>query len=314
MVDFEYQGDATSTFNSNYDMFFRIICSETRHLNIGAKASINKDKKYIADLVGVLLIAEEHGAVTAVADFLQRNLIPMGQRLWQYVSADPALWLGIAARLEASVIFKEAMCHAVGKIDAKQFISRNHFENKGPLYSNILKLIDKKVYALLELKQSVEWELTGFWPLRMYHPAEGGFVPDRGVYTSDIYLYQSRSLVMQYISGCYAKGYNSLAPDGGIRFYQTIRHGGEAYCNVDQQDTFRARFPMSTRALEPFNQAMEVMKKEIKACLDAIMVDNSQGNVNKDARLGYLTCTFTAEDELPWKIPLENDDDHFSNY
>ncbi|EHL03457.1 hypothetical protein GLAREA_00595 [Glarea lozoyensis ATCC 20868] len=307
--DLENQGNANSPFNSNYDIFFRIICGKTRNLTDSIGSDLNdsrKDNEFITNVLSVLLIAEEHEATAAVAGFLEMNLLRMGKRLWYYISTNPKKWLGIAARLESPIMFKEAMCHAVGKIDAKQPIDRTFFENKGKLYENILQIMTRKVHELLALKKRVELELTSFWPMRMYHPPDEGYVPDRGVYTSDIYLYQCRSLVMQYIAGCYANGWHSPAADGGIRFYQTIRHGGNAYCTEDQLENFRARFAMSTRALEPFNQAMEIMKSEIKGCLDPIMDDKSQGFTNPDAKLGYLTCTLTTDDELPWKLPLDD--------
>jgi hypothetical protein len=308
MENIMYQGDENSPFNLNYDVFFRVICNKTRSLTDGIDARSNDsthDNKFISDVLSILMAAEEHEAVAAVASFLEVNLLRMGPRLWYYISAKPTIWLGIAARLESPIMFKEAMCHAVGKIDTKQFIDRKYFENKGKLYDNILRLLIQKVEALLALKQRVEWEMTGWWPIRMYHPPDEGYVPDRGVYTSDIYLYQSRAIVMQYVAGCYAKGYHSPASDGGIRFYQTIRHGGDAYCTKDQIQNFHARFAMSTRALVPFNEAMEVVKTEIKVCLDDIMVDKSQGQTNPDAKLGYLTCTVTRDNELPWKLPLD---------
>jgi hypothetical protein len=310
MDNITYQGDENSPFNLNYDIFFRVICSKTRNMTDGIDAKSNdskNDNKFISDVLGILIIAEEHEAMAAVASFLEVNLLRMGPRLWYYISTKPAMWLGIAARLESPIIFKEAMCHAVGRIDAKQFIDRRYFENKGKLYDNILRLLIQKVEALLALKRRVEWELTGWYPIRMYHPPDEGYVPDRGVYTSDIYLYQGRSVVMQYIAGCYAKGYHSSAQDGGIRFYQTIRHGGDAYCTKDQLQSFHARFAMSTKALAVFNGAVEIIKTEIKGCLDEIMVDNSEGKTNPDSKLGYLTCTITRDDELPWKLPLEDD-------
>lgn len=205
-------------------------------------------------------------------------------------------------------MFREAICHAVGKIDAKQFLDRKFFEDKGTLYTAILELIVKKCKELLDLKKDVEFRITGFYLYRMYHPADQGYVPDRGVYTSDIYLYQARSIVMQYISGAYAKGWHHGAADSGIRCYQTIRRGGDSYCTKESLDSFHARFAMSNKAMDPFNKAMEVMKEEIKPTLDELFVDRSMAEKNRNAKLGYLTCTVVRDEELPWhKLAVEAD-------
>lgn len=199
-------------------------------------------------------------------------------------------------------MFREAIIHLVGQIDARESdVRRSTFDGKGEVFSNIKDLISKKVKQMRELKEQIENELLMFFPMEMYHPHTGiAYVPDRTVYSAEIYMYQARSIFQQYISTAYHNNLHHAADDGGVRLYRTINKGEDAYLTPASLGNWTERFASSARALSLLHQAIEKVKEEAKGYMKELMRDNTQGQQNENARFGYLTCTWVEDNELPF--------------
>ncbi|TVY45584.1 hypothetical protein LSUB1_G000942 [Lachnellula subtilissima] len=217
-------------YHKVYDNLFKCI------YNI--EPDLTKDEKknagigYIADAVAVLLAAEHLDALHSLHITLEGIFLRLGQLLWHHMAAKPERWAFMAARIRSPILFREAMVHVVGKLDMKQDIDQRWFMSN-PLRRKILELAEKKVKEIKEKKLEVERRLLEYYPPRMMHIQKGSVVPSRAVYDTDIYLWQARSLVQQYISSSYFSNLHHRGPDGGVHFYRTIGYGGEAYLCKD---------------------------------------------------------------------------------
>ncbi|CAG8949010.1 hypothetical protein HYFRA_00002138 [Hymenoscyphus fraxineus] len=301
--DLEHDVGENPPFNQMYDLLFRIITNNATDFGPVAGVSIEdkdvvaNDKRFVARTIGVLILAEEHGAMDAVGRFLEMLYLRMGQRLWDYIRGNPETWINIATRIQSPIIFREAILHCVGKIDSRyQRINPAQFRNKGPVFLAIEKLIQKKIDQLKVLKKKTEEDLINFWPVAMFHPhSSNAYIPDKSVYASDIYL-----IWMQYIANAFTRDYHHRADDGGIRLYRTIAEAGVTYLTSASLHNFTSRFAMSARALEILTKAVEDCKTEAAEYMKELTRDNTQGQSNTTARLGYLTCVWVEDDEFPF--------------
>lgn len=308
LADVEHGVPANPPFNKSYDNFFRIIANTAQDFTPRAPRlpddpSIrDQDTAFVAQTLGVLIVAEDSDAMGAVAQCLETQYLRMGNRLWTYVQEKYSVWMNIGVRIQSPIIFREAIIHMIGQIDCLMVtIKPTAFEGKGEVFITIRDLIQKKIDQLKALKKKSEQELLQFFPIKMYHPhTENGYNPDRTVYSSDIYLYQARSIWIQYISCAYQKDLHHRADDGGIRLYRTIITGGKAYLEPASLESYTQRFAMSPRALGLLHQAIDEIKEESKGVLKELLRDNTQGQMNDKAQLGYLTCTWIEDSELPF--------------
>ncbi|TVY14455.1 hypothetical protein LARI1_G007371 [Lachnellula arida] len=286
-------------YHKVYDNLFKCIYNIEPEL-------IKDEKKtggtgYIADAVAILLAAEHLDALHSLHMTLEGIFLRLGQMLWRHVAAKPERWAFMAARIRSAILFREAIVHVVGKLDMKQDIDRRWLMNN-PLRCKILELAEKKVKEIKEKKLEVERRLLDYYPPRMMHTQRGNVVPSRATYATDIYLWQARSLVQQYISSSYFSNLHHRGPDGGVHFYRTIGHGGEAYLGKDSLESFYDCFMMSGKAKHCFLDALEFMKDELKPIVRDLLHDRSQAKRHEgEDKLPWLTCAKILEEEFPWE-------------
>ncbi|RDL41525.1 uncharacterized protein BP5553_01504 [Venustampulla echinocandica] len=274
-----------------YDMFFRIITHQSPKFNTVVAFTL------IKEVNDVLLVAENLKAVSAVKDVLEAHLLRLGSQLWVYVSEDPDEWASLGGRMESPLIFREAMIHVVGKIDAKIHIDRDHYA-RDDLHKRILLLAEEKVRELKARKVACEGDLVAFTPARLMHREENGVVPDRSVYANDIYFWQAHSLIRQYIASAFHKNLHHRAKDGGYKLYRTLYKGGNAYLDITNLPQFFEVFAMSSKGKRILGDAVLSVKHDLKPLLDDLMKDRRQNGHGEE--LGYLTCTEITDEELPW--------------
>lgn len=278
-------------FKCIYNIEPELIKDEKKNAGIG----------YIADAVAILLAAEHLDALHSLHMTLEGIFLRLGQLLWRHMAAKPERWAFMAARIRSAILFREAIVHVVGKLDMKQDIDRRWFMSN-PLRRKILELAEKKVKEIKEKKLEVERRLLDYYPLCMMHTQRGNVVPSRAIYATDIYLWQARSLVQQYLSSSYFSNLHHRGPDGGVHFYRTIGHGGEAYLGKDSLEPFYDCFMMSGKAKHCFLDALDFMKEELKPIVRDLLHDRSQAKRHEgDDKLPWLTCAKILEEEFPWE-------------
>ena len=69
----------------------------------------------LCDVDGLLQIAEYIGAARVITKPIDVALLRHQQVLFQAICANPAVWAGLAMRIQSDVIWKEAVIHLAGK-------------------------------------------------------------------------------------------------------------------------------------------------------------------------------------------------------
>lgn len=286
-------------YHKVYDNFFKCI------YNIDPELAKDMQKNagvgYISDAVATLLAAEHLDALHALRSTLEGHFLRLGHLLWRHMAAKPERWAFMAARIQSALLFREAMVHVVGKLDMKRDIDQKWFMSN-PLRRKILELAEKKAKEIKEKKLEVERRLLEFYPARMMHTQVGNVIPNRATFGSDIYLWQARALVQQYISSAYFANLHHRGHDGGVQFYRTIGTGGEAYLGKDTLEPFYKCFTMSGKGKVCFLEALNVIKDELKPLVKDLLHDRSQTKRNDgDDKLPWLTCAKIFDEEFPWE-------------
>ncbi|KAH6675036.1 hypothetical protein B0J14DRAFT_588773 [Halenospora varia] len=294
-----YNDNNPPPFLQVYNNFFRIIC--------GIEPKFTKDEKaeiFISEAVTLLLAGEQVSSVPAIRQVVETHFLRLGQTLWHHVCGRSEFWSYLAARLQSPIIFKDAMCHLIGRINTQDAINRQ-FMSQNELRRQILDLADKKAKELKQEKLKVQRNLIEHWPARMFHMQDGYQIPNRAVYGSDIYLYQARALVQQYISSAYLNNLHHCAPDGGARFYRTIGKAGDAYLAPKSEtiENFFMNFSMSGKGKVCFLDALAVVKNEIAPLVEGLLKDCTHAKRNEgEEKLNWLTCVEISDEELPWTM------------
>ncbi|KAH8660660.1 hypothetical protein BGZ60DRAFT_381650, partial [Tricladium varicosporioides] len=292
-----YTSSNPPPFLQVYNNLFGIIC--------GVEPKFSKDEQaetFISEAVTLLLAGEQVLSVPAIRQVIETHFLRLGQTLWHHVCGRSEFWSYLAARLQSPIIFKEAMCHLIGRVNTQDTIDRQFMSQNG-LRRQILVLAEKKAEGLKREKLKIQRNLIEHWPARMFHMQDGYQIPNRAVYGSDIYLYQARALVQQYISSAYINNLHHCAPDGGARFYHTIGKGGDAYLAPKSAaiENWFANFSMSGKGKVCFLDALAVVKNELMPIVGPLLKDvtHAKRNESKD-KLNWLTCVELTDEELPW--------------
>jgi hypothetical protein len=281
-----------------YDNIFKIMGGLQPALT--SDMQNNAGVNYIGDAVAILLAAEHLDALDALHVLLEGHFLRLGPLLWRHMAAKPERWSFMAARIRSKLMFNEAMIHVVGKLDMKRDIDQKWFMSN-PLRRDILALAEKKAREIKEKKLDVERRLLEFYPARMMHTKVGNTIPNRAKFGNDIYLWQARALVQQYISSAYFSNLHHRGHDGGVQFYRTIGTGGEAYLGKDTLQPFYNCFTMSGKGKVCFVDAINVIKEEIKPIVSDLLHDRSQAKrYEGEDKLPWLTCARILDHELPW--------------
>ncbi|KAF4636631.1 hypothetical protein G7Y89_g1455 [Cudoniella acicularis] len=296
-----FNEDHPPTFCRTYTNLFSIFCC-------GTIPDYTNDKSgyyYISDGIAILLAAEHIGALPSIRLVLEAYLLRLGQTLWHHVAHKSEHWSFVAARMRSPMIFREAMCHIVGKFGIKGGVDKKFFEVNA-LRQSILELAQKKHDELTELKKKVELDLILMYPPRMFHPQNGMLIPNRAVYGSDIYLWQARSIFSNYIASAFFHNFHHRARDGGTKFYRLIGEGGEAYLERGGEilEDFFKKFAMSGKGKVCLLDALFIIKDEMRVLVKDLLVDNTQAK-SAGNDLPYLTCVEIKDEELPWMEPVE---------
>ncbi|TVY52421.1 hypothetical protein LSUE1_G010207, partial [Lachnellula suecica] len=277
-------------YHKVYDNLFKCIYS--------IKPALTKDEKsnagvgYIADAVALLLAAEHLGALHGSGGLqitIEGHFLRLGDLLWRHMAAKPERWAFMAARIKSALLFREAMCHVVGKLDMKRDIDAKWFMSH-PLRRKILELAEKKVKDIKVAKLEAERRLFEFFPARMMHTQVGNIIPARSVYNNDIYLWQARAVIQQYIASAFFSNLHHRGHDGGVQFYRTIGAGGQAYLDKDELEDFWKCFTMSGKGKVCFLDAINVYKEELKPIVADLLYDRSKTRRREgDEKLPWLT-------------------------
>jgi hypothetical protein len=124
----------------------------------------NNIQALVADIVGLIEVAEYLGSLKVINMPVDNALIKQGQVLWRSISANAAVWSNLALRLRSDMIMKECIIHLVG-----QWKKYNGHEALDPI---VHELCDSKWKAINTQKIEAERLILGYYPAHIRRPEQ----------------------------------------------------------------------------------------------------------------------------------------------
>ena len=213
------------------------------------------------------------------------------------VAAKPVYWLAFAQRIRSPEIFKEALIHAVGRIN-QPHLRTIHTD----LDRYIVNVIDAKVEDLKQSFEKLMLNIGSYYPQELQREALPGFTDianiGRGSYSNDIFGWHALSIFRQYINQEAIKTLNKH--DMGYALVTKIFEGGNGYLTrADMEPFFQAICPMSPKAQDGIERKVNEMKNHVKRWAGDLMVNKSEVNT-RYFPLNYFTCTNVTEEDIPF--------------
>ena len=77
----------------------------------------------VSDILGLTSVAEYLDCMKVVTYQIDNALVRQGQVLWVSVAANPGAWADLAVRIQSELVFREAICHLVGRWPRLTFLA-----------------------------------------------------------------------------------------------------------------------------------------------------------------------------------------------
>lgn len=246
----------------------------------------------LSGCMGLIDVAESVGSADHVRKIVDLALLQQDEGLWSSISINPGAWAELACRCHSQAIFKESVCHIVGKW---LMISE---EDKADLSEDIRVLCAKKFKELDIAKEAIEMRILGHYPNFLYRDA--GDKPGRPSYASDIYMWMALDFFRQWFAQNISNGNNRKAADGGYDFYKKLSLGGTAYLDHIDFRNFHQYFPMSSKACGVLERDMGVLKEDVKPFVQDLMKSQTHLDSARASQVEWLTCAVVTNGDCPW--------------
>jgi hypothetical protein len=246
----------------------------------------------LSGCMGLIDVAESVGSADHVRKIVDLALLQQDESLWFSISMNPGAWAELACRTHSQAIFKESICHLVGKW---LMISE---EEKVDLGDDVRTLCDLKFDELNIAKEAIEMRILGHYPSFLYRDAADK--PGRPQYANDIYMWMALDFFRQWFAQNISNGNNRKCQDGGHGFYKVISLGGPAYLNHEDFRNFHQYFPMSSKACAVLERDMGVLKEDVKPFVQDLMKSQVHLDVSQNPQVKWLTCTVVIKEDCPW--------------
>lgn len=246
----------------------------------------------LSGCMGLIDVAESVEAADHVHKLVDLSLLQQDESLWSSISMNPSAWAELACRTHSQAIFKESICHIVGR-----WLTLRD-EEKADLSEDIRALCELKFNELDIAKEAIEMRILGHYPSFLYRNAADK--PGRPQYANDIYMWMALDFFRQWFAQNISNGNNRKCQDGGYGFYKVISFGGPAYLNHEDFRNFHQYFPMSSKACAVLERDMGVMKEDIKPFVQDLMKSQVHLDLSRHPQIKWLTCTVVNKEDCPW--------------
>ncbi|KAI9676041.1 MAG: hypothetical protein M1817_000784 [Caeruleum heppii] len=285
--EFTNHRDACCEVARHYDNLFRAFYRET--ITIGNHPGLS----LLEDCVGLLGVAQGLGSLTAIAGFVNEQLLSHGQALFRAIGQDPIGWSHVACDLRSGTIYRECVVHLVGMWDAIMA------EDQARLRPETIALCRVKVRALHLHKQAVEATLAGHYPMQALATYETTSTDEHAEIAPHVWVVLA--LFRQWFATALAEGRGHHGLNGGLVLYRQIRDGGEAYLGDGTLREFYGEINMTPLAVVAFEATLAKYKEELKPLVARVVKHNLQLDVTgEEGELPYFTCGEVIEADLPW--------------
>ena len=291
-------GRLPSPLFKHYDNIFRSYYHFPANLDEG------NIHKLVADIIGLLDVAESLGSLKVITLNVDNALIKQGQVLYRSISANAAVWASLAMRLHSEVIMREAIIHMVGQWTKMK--SSPHIDDE------VRTLCETKWQALTADKMSAERLILGHYPSHLQRPTEpnvgpgGATVLYKGstrtdAYAAQVVAWMAMNLYRHWVGQHICTDAARYAADEGYAFYNAVATGGDAYLAGQAVEDFAQFFPLSSKARRAFDEQMGLMKEGVKPYVEALVKNNSSLDT-KSFAIAHLTCAKVEKSEMPWRV------------
>lgn len=236
-----------------------------------------------------------------VGESIERALLNCSDSMWSYVARKPAEFLVLARTIRSRSIFKEALIHCVGKW---KLMNPNQRARVGEI-EELRNLVLVKLVSTWQFKKKKERDMVGYYPdnlkdIRNDQRTMAGSAPGRVVYAAHIFSWIALCLFRQWMGQMISEGASFRAGDGGYILYTAMSKGGNHYLKRAEMDSFYQIFPMTDKARNIIDNAMNLIKDGMKPFVDTLIVKRAQFN-----HVQYLTNCEVDEKDYPWLHPLD---------
>lgn len=246
----------------------------------------------LSGCMGLIDVAESIGSADHVRKIVSLALLQQDESLWSSISVNPGAWAELACRCHSEAIFKESICHIVGK-----WLTLSD-EEKADLSEDIRNLCSLKFKELDVAKEAIEMRILGHYPNFLYRDAQ--HKPGRPSYANDIYMWMALDFFRQWFAQNISNGNNRKAKDGGYKFYRDLSLGGRAYLDHDDFRNFHQYFPMSSKACAVLERDMSVLKEDLKPFVHDLLKSQVHLDLARNSHIKWLTCTVVNKEDCPW--------------
>ena len=255
----------------------------------------------LSDCMGLVDVAENIDSVDYIREIVDLALLRQDDILWQSIRGNPTAWAELGRRVHSPTIFREGVCHLVGRWNTMSE------EDKNEMNEDIRRVCDKKVKDLNVAKEAIEMRVLGHYPAFLCRSASDR--PGRPSYANDIYMWMAICFFRQWFAQAISDGRTHMAEDGGYNFYNALARGGQAYLHHEDFRNFHQYFPMSSKACNVLEANMGVLKEDVKQFVaDLVKVRIHLKPEEND--INWLTCALVDKEDFPWYVPEENPNDN----
>ena len=251
----------------------------------------------------LLVAADILDARPVVRENIERALLNCADPIWPHISKYPAEYLLLGHMIQSRAIFKEALIHCVGKWK----LMLPHQRARVGTNSATQNLVLVKLVSIWQLKKKKERDMLGYYPdnlknVKTDSRVAAGFAPGRVVYATHIFSWIALCLFRQWMAQMISEGASFRAGDGGYILYTAMSKGGDHYLKRAEMDTFYQIFPMTDKAKNIIDNAMNLIKEGMKPFVDILIAKRAQFN-----DVEYLTNCEVEEKDYPWLQPIDEE-------
>ncbi|ETN40425.1 uncharacterized protein HMPREF1541_04702 [Cyphellophora europaea CBS 101466] len=235
-------------------------------------------------------VAKSMGAIERIRDTVDLALLRQDMNLWTSIANNPKAWAGLGRDIHSPTIYKEALCHLVGKwrqIDP---------ETKSEMDEDMKSVIQTKYDALESSKEVIELRILGHYPPALCRNATDK--PGRPSYSGDIYMWMAICFFRQWFAQAISEHRTRLGLDGGFKFYQAIYQSSQAYLHHEDFQQFYQYFPMSSKGRNVLESNMNLLKSEVKDFVEKLIINRSH---MPNGSVDWFTCANILKSDLPWE-------------
>ncbi|KAI9688194.1 MAG: hypothetical protein M1822_001700 [Bathelium mastoideum] len=253
-------------------------------------------KPLLLDTIGMEAIATWLGCVPVLSYRIEHALFSKGDSLLRSIVNNPTAWIGLAWRLGAKDIYKEALIHLAG------MFCKLKAQERALIPAEVLPKVEEKVALLEQFKANVDFRLATWLspdlkPSGLPSGASSGQDHGRMAYADNIYTWIAQHLFDHFLKFAFQNGDNRGAADGGYEFYNCVYRGSTYLTKADLDRFHSGDCPMTPKGQRVLFNAVTDLKIQAKGLVRPLFTNSARIDREKEG-LRHFTCVPVSDEEL----------------